>query len=74
MKRKLVLVDVTLAVMVPLDAKQPSAAATDKVLELMQSLAYGADTDSSVLDFYFGGEVVKGEVDPDSYDEGAAFE
>jgi hypothetical protein len=67
-------VDVTLAVMVPIDCKSPAAEASDKVLELMQSLTYGADTDSSVLDFSFGGEKIKGEVDPDSYQEGDAFE
>jgi hypothetical protein len=72
--QKLVHVDVTLAVMVSVDAKNPSAAATDKVLELMQSITYGADTDSSILDYAFGDVIGKGEVDPDTYDEGDTFE
>lgn len=72
--KKLVLVDVTLAVMVDVDAKRPASEASDKVLEVMQSLTYGANTDSPVLDYSFGSEVVKGEVDPDNYEEGDAFE
>jgi hypothetical protein len=60
--------------MVPADATEPASEASDKVLEVMQGLTYGANTDSPVLDYSFGGEVVKGEVDPDNYDEGDAFE
>lgn len=72
--KQLVLVNVTLAVMVPVGEEKPDAAASDKVLELLQRVTYGADTDSAVLDFDFGFEVVKGEVDPDNYIEGDAFE